>query len=1220
MIETYRVNVTPKASSHQPQAKLYFLRGKLSQQDAERLTKTLLADPVSETYEVTSLQANYQYSYIEVGLLPGLTDSIAENLVNTAKRLGFKLEETATGTHYILKENMNAEEKVLEFANPVIHRYSIDTPILPAFLETPQNWQPLVQHIDLRDLSDDELLKVSRERRLSMDLAEMQALQNYYQKENRAASDIELEMLAQTWSEHCVHKTFKAHITTQDGQEINGLLKSYIAAATHQLNKPWVRSAFVDNAGIIEFDDEFDLAFKVETHNHPSALEPFGGANTGVGGVIRDVLAVGAKPIANTDVLCFGPLDTGLLDNERVPEGVLHPKRVYNGVIKGIEDYGNKMGIPTVNGAIVFHKGYTSNPLVYCGCLGILPASKQNAKPLKATPGDVIITLGGRTGRDGLRGATFSSLEMDTSTTDIASSSVQIGNPITEKQVQEVILKARAQNLYTAMTDCGAGGFSSAVGEMAQGLGAKVQLENIKTKYAGLHPWELWLSEAQERMVLAVSKENLVRLEEICKGQDVELTMLGEFTNTGRLELLYQDKRVGELDLEFLHEGIPRKKLKATVSKVESKDLDEIDTNDTYTDILMRLLSHPNIRSKESVIRLYDHEIKGGTAIKPLVGAANHGPSDAAVIVPNLTKQKAIAISNGICPQYGERDPYSMAFAAIDEAIRNAVAVGADPDHIAILDNFCWGNPTLADRLGSLLETSRGCHDAALLYEAPFVSGKDSLYNEYTDEQGQKHAIPGTLLISAVGIVPDVRKTVTMDFKKAGNLIFVLGETKEELGASHYALEYYLSGGIVPQPTKEPLKHFRKLHQAIQQGWIQACHDCSEGGLAVAMAEMSIAGRLGASLRLWNHNLSKNALAKDNVSITAMLFAETLSRFVLEVKVEDKETVIQHFANDWLTEVGRVNTDHQFVMYWGIDEMIDTTVEMLETSWRGEIAPAVSSQSNIDSSSPKDNLLSTSSGYTKSPLQVNAKTHKRVAVIHANGTNRDHDAALAIELAGGAPEIIHINNLTSEQLESYHMLVIPGGFSYGDDLGAGVLWSLELRERFGDTLQKFVESQRPVLGICNGFQALTKAGLFEETPLTPERTITLYQNECEHFECRWITLSVNQQSPCIFTQHISMIDCPVAHGEGRVLVKDNGVLERLKDQNLVALRYSQSAYPHNPNGSVQDIAGLTNKTGNVLGLMPHPENHIFPWQFPRFHRKETGFSGLTLFKNGIKAA
>jgi phosphoribosylformylglycinamidine synthase len=1206
----YRVTVTPKTSNEE--SKLYFLRGALTQQDVEQLCKKALADPVSETYSVQSLDGHHSqtsHSSIEVGLLPGVTDSVAENVLKTAQHLGFKLDEAATGTHYSVNAK-NLEEKALELANPVIHRYTINTPMIPAFLETAPNWQPVVENIDLRCLSDDELFKLSRERRLSLDLAEMQAIRAYYQKENREASDIELEMLAQTWSEHCVHKTFKAEITTNDGQTINGLLKSYIAAATHKLNKPWVRSAFVDNAGIIEFDEKFDLAFKVETHNHPSALEPFGGANTGVGGVIRDVLAVGANPIATTDILCFGPLEL-----EKVPEGVLHPKRVYDGVIKGIGDYGNKMGIPTVNGAIVFHKGYTSNPLVYCGCLGILPASEKNAKPLKANPGDLIVAIGGRTGRDGLRGATFSSLEMDTSTTDIASASVQIGNPITEKQVQEVILKARDENLYSAMTDCGAGGFSSAVGEMASELGATVTLQNIKTKYAGLHPWELWLSEAQERMVIAVPKENVKRLEEICMGQDVELTVLGEFTNTGRLELYYQEKLIGELDLEFLHDGIPHKKLKADVPKVHHQPLEKAVTEDSYTDVLLKLLSHPNIRSRESVIRVYDHEIKGATAVKPLVGAANHGPSDASVLMPNPDSSKGIALSNGICPQYGEHDPYAMTFAAVDEAVRNAVAVGADPDRIAILDNFCWGNPTLPDRLGSLLETSTACHDAALLYGTPFVSGKDSLYNEYTDEQGQKHAIPGTLLISAVGVVPDIQKTVTMDFKKAGNLIFVLGETKEELGASHYALLYNLKGGTVPQATKEPLERFRKVHQAIQNGWIESCHDCSEGGLAVAMAEMSIAGRLGAS---WNAlSGSPNTITEAPLSAEATLFGETLSRFVLEVKSEHRDNVIKHFVGHSLSEVGTVNADNTFTAYWGMDEMIETSVEMLETFWRGEIAATNQNVKGVRGGG--DHTRSPQRG-SPQPLEVNVISNKRVAILHANGTNRDHDAARAVELSGGISDIIHMNELSSKRLQDYHMLLVPGGFSFGDDLGAGVLWSLDLRERFGDELREFVESQRPVMGICNGFQVLAKAGIFEDNLLTPERTVTLYQNERGHFECRWVTLEPNPNSPCIFTQGIEFVDCPVAHGEGRVLVKDDATLKRLEQNNLIALKYAGGGYPFNPNGSVANIAGLTNKLGNVLGLMPHPENHIFPWQFSKHHRKETGFSGLTLFRNGLKHA
>lgn len=1183
---TYRIRVSNQESFI---SKLFFLRGHLSQDEVENLAQHLLIDPVTETFCIDHTPVFH--NTIETSFLPGVTDSVAENLLKAAHRLGFTaLEQVATGLHYECQSSDNLENLALSLANPVIQRFAINQAVQPPFIDAPLQWTPKVETVQLQQATDERLIAISKERRLALDLNEMQAIRAYYQHEHREATDIELEMLAQTWSEHCVHKTFKAEITTDDGKKVNGLLKSYIAAATKELNKPWVRSAFVDNAGIIEFDDEFDIAFKVETHNHPSALEPFGGANTGVGGVIRDVLAVGAKPIANTDVLCFGPLDL-----EKVPAGVLHPQRVHDGVIKGIEDYGNKMGIPTVNGSILFHKGYTSNPLVYCGCLGILPASKKNAKPLKAKAGDLIVAIGGRTGRDGLRGATFSSLEMDSATSDIASSSVQIGNPITEKQVQEVILQAKAQHLYNAMTDCGAGGFSSAVGEMAHQLGAKVQLENINTKYAGLHPWELWLSEAQERMVLAVSNKNIKKLEAMCRGYDVELTVLGEFNDSGRLELFYKDQLVGQLNLDFLHHGIPHKSLKAELPRpAQHRVLDKAKQLDTHTDNLLRLLKHPNIRSKESVIRLYDHEVKGGTVIKPLVGAANHGPSDATVLSPNPRKPQGVTLSHGICPQYGEIDPYAMAFAAVDEAVRNAVAVGTDPDRIAILDNFCWGNPTLPDRLGSLLETSRACHDAALEYGTPFISGKDSLYNEYTDDQGQKHAIPGTLLISAVGIVPDIQKTVTMDFKQAGNLIFVLGDTKDELGQSHFALEYNLRGGTVPQPTSKPLEQFRKLHQAIQKGWIKACHDISEGGLAVALAEMSIAGRCGAEVNIYPLSSS--------LSIQALLFSETLSRFVLEVSPEHRDNVMAHFAKQPFIEIGKTTTTDAFTIVYGVDDIINTNIQILETFWRGQIAAAIPT---IQSHNP-------------APQPVKP-SNKRVAILHANGSNRDHDAALAIELAGGKPDIIHMNQLSKSKLDDYHMIVLPGGFSYGDDLGAGVLWAMDLREHFKNQLEAFVKSGRPLIGICNGFQALVKSGLLPGDNQTP-RTSTLSFNQRRNFECRWVLLEPNPHSTSLFTRGLTEpIYCPVAHGEGRFLASGE-TLGRLEQNHQVALHYSSSHYPFNPNGSTADIAGICNEQGNILGLMPHLENHIFPFQHPRFHRGEKGLSGLVLFQNGIKYA
>ncbi|MFZ1396990.1 MAG: phosphoribosylformylglycinamidine synthase subunit PurS, partial [Candidatus Promineifilaceae bacterium] len=789
---TYRIEISPKTAVNQTKliqaahqlgithlttlhpSRLIFLQGHLTEPDVTRLAHELLADPVTETFTLNHLPLTINHSQftihhspftIETTLLPGVTDPPADNLRRAAALLGIAgLERVATGQHFELAGDLSASDKhrlaTELLANPVIQRFAIDEPISPPFFAYHEG-DGLVETIVLRGVTDEALLAISQERRLALNLAEMQAVRAYYEEEGRDATDVELEMIAQTWSEHCVHKTFKAIIDYEgplpgktsgaERQTINGLLNTYIRAATDEVAKPWVRSAFVDNAGIVAFDDQFDLAFKAETHNHPSALEPFGGANTGVGGVVRDVLGVGARPIANTDVLCFGPPD---LPQEELPAGVLHPRRIAEGVIHGIEDYGNKMGIPTVNGSIHYHAGYTANPLVYCGCVGILPHGSHVTEP---QPGDLIIAIGGRTGRDGLRGATFSSMEMDVATSEIAGTAVQIGNPIMEKQVQEVVLCARDARLYTAITDCGAGGFSSAVGEMAEKLGATVQLQTITTKYPGLRPWELWLSEAQERMVLAVPPASLPALQAICDGQDVELVNLGTFGADGRLHIYFGDRLVGDLTMHFLHDGLPPRHMTAQWQPLDPASITLSPGHlVTLSQRLLALLAHPDIRSKEEIIRRYDHEVQGGTAVKPLTGIANHGPSDATVIVPQasqltihhspLTIKKGIALSNGICPNYTDLDPYAMAWAAVDEALRNVVAVGADPDQVSILDNFCWGNPNLPDRLGSLVRCAQGCYDAAVSFQTPFISGKYSLNNEYTGADGEQHAIPGTLL------------------------------------------------------------------------------------------------------------------------------------------------------------------------------------------------------------------------------------------------------------------------------------------------------------------------------------------------------------------------------------------------------------------------------------------------------------------------------------------
>jgi phosphoribosylformylglycinamidine synthase len=972
--------VAPRLKNH----RLFWLQydTETTPEQAERATlqaaQNLFSDPVAQTYQtgtLTQLAEQLQNSasaIILTAFRPGVTDAEGESArqgysvmaAESPERMPV-LNRVRTASLWQLEFDKAPEAGQLagftrQMVNELVQEYIVFGPGafevagLTAFAEAQFNLSQTgsgkARTIALREAGAAELERISKEGLLALNLEEMQVIQEYYRQEDRDPTDVELETLAQTWSEHCVHKTFKAIIdyTESDAQgnlitqrEIDGLFKTYIADPAHQLQKGWIVSAFVDNAGIISFDKDYDVSFKAETHNHPSALEPFGGANTGIGGVIRDVMAVSAKPIAATDVFCLGRPDT---PPEFIPAETLPPPRVLQGVVDGVRDYGNKMGIPTVNGALVFDRGYVSNPLVFCGTVGLAP---HGSHPRQPEVGDRVVVIGGRTGRDGIHGATFSSIELGgeaaNATDNKLATVVQIGNPIEEKKMLDLLLVARDRQLYHAVTDCGAGGLSSAVGEMGADLGVRVELARVPLKYAGLEPWEIWVSEAQERMVLAIPPARWQEFLELCRIEGVEATDLGEFTGDGKLTLLYDGRTVGQLDMQFLHHGLPRRRMQAHWQAPPPRAIyqrahyEHHRPYQGYAAVLKRILADPTIASKESVVRVYDYEVQGGTVVKPLVGIQNDGPGDAAIIKPLPGSNRGLVISNGINPRYSLLDPYHMAACAIDEAVRNAVAVGASLDRMALLDNFCWGNPNNPARLGELARAAAACRDYALALGLPFISGKDSLNNEYRDPTtGETSAILGTLLISAISVIDDITKAVTMDLKRAGNLIYIVGRTRPELGAGYYAKYHGQFEGEVPKvDTGAARRNFRSVSKAIKAGLVRSCHDLSEGGLAVAAAEMAFAGGLGIRYDLTHVPYAGSKADRTNA---ALLFSETPSRFLLEIEPENRtefETLMQGCVCEYIGVV--LDHDEYTVLGLSTATVLRVRASELKEAWQTPI-------------------------------------------------------------------------------------------------------------------------------------------------------------------------------------------------------------------------------------------------------------------------------------------
>jgi phosphoribosylformylglycinamidine synthase II len=954
------------------------LDGELDEPALRRIAEEALVDPVIHAYAIDAVLPGAFDWIAEVGFRSGVTDNVGRTATESvALVLGEnpsdgRAVQAASSVQYRIRgkdlTRTDVEKIASEFLyNRLIQRCTIFSAadlrasgrIEPLFPRVTEVFEPKIEMFALDDLDDAGLLALSRRRVLALSVEEMKAIRDHFRREDVLEkrrqfglvphpTDVELECIAQTWSEHCKHKIFNAEIEYEDEdtgrrESIRSLFRTTIVETTEEIRKvlgsnDYCLSVFKDNAGVIKFDENTIIAFKVETHNAPSALDPYGGALTGIVGVNRDPLGtgMGTRLLCNTNVFCLGYPDR----REELPPRVLHPMRILEGVREGVEHGGNKSGIPTVNGSVVFDERFTARPLVYCGTGGIAPASVAGrpAHRKGARPGDAVVMVGGRIGKDGIHGATFSSEQLHEGS---PASAVQIGDPITQKRMSDFLLRARDEGLYTSITDNGAGGLSSSIGEMARETGgAVVDLTDAPLKYPGLHAWEIFLSEAQERMNVAVPAGKLEQFLELAARMNVPATVLGRFSDSGFLQVKFRNETVALLHLDFLHDGLPRMHLsarwKSSRSRVSPKSaLPKVPDPSE----LPSVLSRPNVASKEYWVRQYDHEVQGGSVVKPLCGPLGDGPSDGAVLMPVLGSTRGLAVAHGICPRYGDADTYTMAACAVDEAVRNALSVGASPSTMAALDNFCWTDPVASPdnpegefKLAQLVRACRGLRDICIAYNLPLISGKDSMKNDYRNE-GMRLSIPPTLLVTVLGIVPDAHRAVTMYVKAPGDAVYVLGGTRSELGCSEWAAGQDICAGKVPEVrSRETVPLYDALHEAIGRGLVKSCHDCSDGGLAVALAESAMAGGLGLEADL-------TAVPADNVLDEGILcFSESAGRFVVTVAPDDCTAFEKAMEGLAAARVGAVSFGTQLVLRGRQQKTWSWDVYELKEAWKKPLA------------------------------------------------------------------------------------------------------------------------------------------------------------------------------------------------------------------------------------------------------------------------------------------
>lgn len=863
---------------------------------------------------------------------PGVTDNAAKSVKELLLR-----KEVFQGLKFEVHSGYLKNKKSLD-CNAFIHRKHTLNNLDELAVLNDMNFDLSLSHevgtqyYELSLMSDEKLLELSQLNCWALSLEEMKAIQSHYKEQNTHPSDVEMEMLAQTWSEHCKHKIFNAKIDYQDNEqsfEITSLFKEFIKKPTYDLNKKWAVSVFDDNAGVVRFRDGIDLCIKVETHNSPSALDPYGGALTGILGVNRDIMGtgLGAKSVANTNVFCVG-----MPNEDELPQNLLHPSEILSGIHKGVKDGGNKSGVPTVNGAIYFDESYSGKPLVYCGTVGVLPQEIQgrDACHKGQRPGDLVVMIGGAVGIDGIHGATASSLVMDKTTT---LGMVQIGDPFSQKRMQDFLLIARDRLLFNSLTDNGAGGLSSSVGEMAAATGgALLHLDTVPLKYPGLLPWQILVSESQERMTLSVPQENWKELLELSKIYQVPVTNIGTFTDDGLFVCKYKGETICSLKLDFLHNGLPKMELKARYAPREYKSWKSIAKplleSKSTMEVLTKLLSHPTIASKERWIRQYDHEVQGATVVKPFEGLDSTAPNDAGVLwygAYGMDGFDGFAIASGLCPHFSMDDTYLMAKLAVDEAVRNLLCHGADPERIALVDNFCWPDPTPSSRnpdaeykLAQLVRTCMGLKEMVQTYEMPLVSGKDSMKNDYHGEKIKISVLP-TLLVTALGHIPDVRKTPRSQ-AEIGHFLYRVGAFDYQSYFGHFLhlIKVQSRNNQRVFDWKSIRKLYQKIFKAHASGTISSLHDISEGGFLVALFETLLMNKGGIDIVL-NPDYKKDAY----------LYSELPGHFIVSVSPENRSSFEKSFSPNELELLGRVNES-------GVIRLDREALDMneLEAAWR----------------------------------------------------------------------------------------------------------------------------------------------------------------------------------------------------------------------------------------------------------------------------------------------